>query len=300
MVGTLAMCCWLWAGGRGYGEQAEAVRVGDWASISANLDAAYRSTQFFESDYDTFVGQWDSRVNVWLPPFRDTFSWGPYLRLAGITSSENQAWENAWLARPGVGVQVYPISGPRFRSRDSVVGTILGPLRVFAEYNAQTYWGAENAWRPDRQTRIGVDYWKAMHVNDLTHAWWLEMWNGAFWQSSNEFTDQYRTFAVANATRVGLRKPNGGAVSSLTPYVAIDSASTKNEEYYWENRLLAGGGVRIAPPLDGARRSTWLSRFTVYCEVLTVAQYYRAAAPSSVPRTDVRLGISATIGDWYK
>ena len=34
----------------------------------------------------------------------------PYIRLAGMASSSDEDWENAWLARPGIGFSLFPFS----------------------------------------------------------------------------------------------------------------------------------------------------------------------------------------------
>jgi len=60
-------------------------------TFPANFDGGFRKTQFFAPNYDTGVGQWDSRVELWLPPRRERFSWGPYIRIAGIAGSQSDA-----------------------------------------------------------------------------------------------------------------------------------------------------------------------------------------------------------------
>jgi hypothetical protein len=276
------------------------VGVGQWLTLSSNLDAGYRRTQFFRPRYDTTLLNTESRVEVWLPPFRSSLSWGPYLRLAAITSSRDQPWENAWLGAPGVGVQVYPFSGAGVRA--GTFGRLLGPLRVFAEYDLVKYWGAENDWRPTEQTRIGIDYWRALYVNSHARPWWAETWHGLTWNSSNEFSPDYDTTVLANVVRAGVRKSGGGVASVITPYGAIESSWTKNDAYYWENRLLLGGGMRVAPILTRQNQGerVWLARIVFYGEYLRAAAYYRAKPESSLPRFDARVGISASIGDWYK
>jgi hypothetical protein len=296
--------------------------IGDWMSVSSNFDAGYRNTQFFVPQYNTALLQWDSHVEFWLPPFRKKFSWGPYFRVAGIKGSEGDAWQNAWLGGPGIGFQLYPLSAKRFRRRSSVAGKLLGPLRTFIEYNFTDYWGQENRWRPRNQTRVGFDYWKAAHVNDSDSYWWAEIWNGLYWQSANEFTDRYNSVIFSNSVRVGVRKAQSRMISSITPYIAVESSLSKYRrlgltdcslnpdlrnpqnpcDFFWENRLLAGGGLRFAPSLgklDTAKKG-WLTRFVIYGEYLRTATYYGPAAPSSFPRFDVRVGVSSSIGDWYK
>lgn len=316
-----------------------AIGIGNWLTFTANVpEAGFRRTVFFLPHYNTGVVEWDSRAEVWLPPFRDKFSWGLYLKLSGIAGFKNvqsldaggfqgQVFPNAWLGGPGAGLQVYPFSSWRFQGPNSRAGKVLGPLRFFAEYNRTDYWGMKNSWRPRNQTRVGFEYWKAMNVNEPRKFWWVEIWNGLYWQSSNEFTDRYDTVIFANAWRGGLRKPRSGAISTFTPYVAIESSRTKYNrmgtancvfsvqqsdlppnpnpnpcDFYWENRLLGGAGLRFAPSLKGLRHENqeWLNRFVIYGEYLNTAAYYGPTAPSTVPRFDIRAGVSASLGQWYK
>jgi hypothetical protein len=270
-----------------------------YVTFSANVDVGYRRTQFFQADHHVGVSQWDSRVEVWLPPFREKFSWGPYLRLGGIAASRPEAWENAWLAGPGVGFQIFPFSLSGLRKQKST--EIFGPLRGFVEYNRLNYWGQSNSWRPKSQKRIGIDYWRALHVNDGRYSWWAETWNGLWWQSANEFDAHYNGWTMGNALRAGVRLRGSGIRSAVTPYVALDTSVTNRRLYYWENRLLAGGGLRIAPALERLpRKYGWFNRFALYAEYLRTAVYYRQPAPDSIPKYDVRFGVTASIGQWYR
>ncbi len=273
----------------------------DWLTFSGNFDVGYRQTQFFEPHHDAAVGQWDSRVELWLPPFRTNLSWGPYVRLAGIAASRDPAWENAWLAKPGLGFQAYPFSLTQFRNEDSLLGKLFGPLRLFGEYNLQDYWGSENTWRPDHQIRAGAEYWRALHVNDYWKPYWAELWTGLFWQSANEFDPHFDTLIFANALRAGLRLPKSGMLSALTPYLVAESSFTDNKAYYWENKLLVGGGLRVAPSLGKLPEEVrWLNRFVIYAEYVYVAAYYHISAPSSIPDHDIRVGVSFSIGEWFR
>jgi hypothetical protein len=73
-------------------------------------------------------------------------------------------------------------------------------------------------------------------------------------------------------------------------------------DFYWENRLLVGGGVRFAPSLKKLdyHGRPWPNRFVVFGEYENTAAYYGPTAPSPVPRFDIRFGVSASIGHWYK
>jgi hypothetical protein len=270
-----------------------------YVTIAGTFDVGYHQTQFFQAHHDTAVGQWDTRVEVWLPPFRRKFSWGPYLRVTGIGASQPESWENGWLGGPGIGFQVYPFSSSAFRKPYSIVGKILGPLRVFSEYNRLDYWGYSGL--PRKQIRFGAEYWRARHVNDLNKFWWAEIWSGVWWQSANEFAPHYDTGIFANAARVGVRIPERHLLSAFTPYAALESSLTDNETYYWENKLVTGGGIRFAPALSRwAGDSGWLSRFAIYSEYVHVAHYYRQSAPAWIPDYDVRVGITFSVGAWYR
>lgn len=291
----------------------------DWLTFAANIqEAGYRKTDFYRPDYNLGIFIWEGRAEIWLPPHRE-FSWGPYIKFAGVAQTDTTAYPNALLGVPGFGLQLYPFSFPQFRKRGSKVGAVLGPLRLFGEYNRIKFLGAENVWRPTSQIRGGVEYWNAINVNTTSSSWWLEVWNGLSWQSSNEFSSNYDSLVLGSAWRSGVRKRKSGVLSTITPYVALQTSKTKYDragtqncifasptagpnpcDFYWENGLMLGGGLRFAPPLHGGGYSGWLNRFVIYGEYLNTVTYYGLAAPQSVPRSDVRVGVSASFGDWYR
>ncbi|MBW7989408.1 MAG: hypothetical protein FVQ84_05235 [Planctomycetes bacterium] len=271
-----------------------------WWGISANLESAYRNTNFDNSGHHTVLSQGDSRLEFWMPPGRDEFSWGPYVRFAGLTSDRSPAWENTWLAQPGYGINVYPFSAADFRKENQKSAYILGPLRLFGEYSRQDYWGSENIWRPNEQVRVGADYWRQRNVNNLSKPTWSEIWTGLIWQSANEFDKDYNTLTFGNALRLGFRKPDTGILSMITPYLVMESSFSENRRYYWDNRLLLGGGIRFAPPLKFLPREWQANRFVIFAEYFGAAVYYRDSAPSSVPDYDFRIGISISIGEWFR
>jgi hypothetical protein len=300
-------------------EKSSSLDFGKWLSASASIDGGYRKTQFFLPDYNTGVVQWDSRFDVWLPPFQNKHRGGTYLRLAGIAGTKPNAWQNGWLAEPGFGLQLYPLTW-RF----------LGPLRIFGEYNFTRYWGHDSPnqpsfWRPRNQVRAGFDYWNAINVNAPDQPWWVEVWTGLYWQSTNEFYYRYDSPLFANSVRFGLRKTKSGAISNFTPYLVVQSSRSKFDyaggfprckltpdrnsrdpanpcDFFWENRLVGGGGLRFAPSLGklNVENKGWLSRFVFYVEYLDTATYYGPTAPASFPRYDVLVGVSANVGAWYK
>jgi hypothetical protein len=280
--------------------------LNDWVSISANLDASYRKTLFYENDMHAEIFNWDARVDLWLPPFREEFTWGPYVRIGGITSNKNSRdfeWLNNWNAHPGFGFQIYPFSsrtlkeeGPEFYAD---LAKPLGSLRLFIEHNEIRYWGKGHSWRPDELVRVGADYWKDFHIDDIRKPYWGEIWNGLIWNSSNGWDNDYDTLIFANALRLGARKPNSGLISMFTPYFALESSLSENRDYAWENRLLLGGGVRFAPPLKYLPPAWNLTRFVIYAEYLNAAAYYRSSVADSRPDDDFRVGINIYIGEWW-
>jgi len=171
----------------------------------------------------------------------------------------------------GLGLEVYPFSSWRFQGPDSRFG------KVFARYGCwgiqfHQLLGTSNTWRPRNQARVGFDYWKAVNVNETGRLWWTEIWNGLYWQSSNDFSDRYDSVIFANSIRLGIRKRGKGVISTITPYLAVESSRTnmitgyfelcasfhkRNPnpcDFYWENRLLAGGGLRFGASLGVARK----------------------------------------------
>ena len=313
-VVVVAVCALISLASPCVAQEPQSPGIGKWFTFAANFPGAgYRKTQFFDSHYNTGVVEWDSRAEFWFRPPRDGFSLGIYARLAGIAGSKSDAFQNGWTSYPGAGFQLYPFSFHRFKAAGSMTGKILGPLRLFTEYNRMHYWGQKNAWRPTKQTRAGAEYWKAIHVNDPSRRFWLENWNGAYWQSANEFTDQYKTLVLATSWRSGVRLTKRSVASLITPYAALQTSHSKYDfagtqatcvlgaghcDFYWENKLLVGGGLRLAPRIS--ENQHWLNRFVIYAEYLTTATYYGPSAPSSVPRYDVLIGISGSVGQWYR
>jgi hypothetical protein len=287
--------------------------LADWVSLSANGGYEYHSTKFAVDGLDSFSASGDLRLELWLPPHRGKFAFGPYLRLSGIRNEygdniwigQNDAgqdeWlvENAWLALPGFGVQAYPFS--LFQDEPGWLYEMAGPLRLFFEYNELEYWGAENStgWRPDTQTRYGLEYWKAYGVNDLDAPWWTEIWSGLICSSANEFSPE-STLNFGLAARAGVRKAGDRFLGLFSPYLAVENALSDNT-YSWENRLLMGGGIRITPNLgDSSDKVTGLSRLVFFVEAMGVVAEYEDKADSEAPDWDIRAGISISLGQWYR
>ena len=273
----------------------------DWFSVSGNIDSSFRTTQFFEKDHHVGTLGWDSRLEVWLPPHRDEVSYGPYLRFAGLVATRNPAWENALLAGPGVGVQFFPFSFKYFLDDETPTALkLLGPLRMFGEYNRLNYWGEENRWRPEEQYRFGTDYWLALNVNNVSRFWWAEVWLGGWWQQANEFDPEYNSWIGAESVRAGIRAEDKGLISWISPYMLVETSISENRSYYWENRVVLGAGVRVAPPFRFSESQWTLTRLVVLAEYLSAMTYIHSKPPGSLPNQDWRFGVSLSIGKWYR
>ncbi len=276
--------------------------LNDIFTISANMDSSYRTTNFIEEKRNTIISFIDNRFELWFPPFKRTFSWGPYLRLSVISSNHKHVAENAWLAKPGIGFQLYPFS--YFTKKNWAIKTLLeqlGPLRLFVEYNKIDYWGKNNQWRPDEQTRFGFDYYREINVNKITKAWWLETFHMLTWSSANEFDSDYDSLLFANSIRMGIRIPGLSLLSIFTPYFILESSLSENSSYHWENKLQGGGGIRLTPDLRFMPKFLcWIKRFVIYTEYIDVFTYYHSSPKSNIPSYDFRCGISISIGDFYK
>ena len=176
----------------------------------------------------------------------------------------------------------------------------LWPIHAFVEYSDVYYKGEEHSWRPDYQLKAGVDYWKEIHVHDLTKPCWAEIWNGLIWNSTNGLDEDYNTLIFANSLRLGLREPDAGYVSAFSPYAVLESSLSENGDYAWENRLIGGGGVRFSLPKHSLPPNwQWIDRFVIYTEYLVPLAYYRSSTAGSTPDHDFRVGVNLVIGEWW-
>lgn len=76
------------------------------------------------------------------------------------------------------------------------------------------------------------------------------------------------------------------------PYVKGELALSE-KEYFWENRLIGGGGIRIMPRVKIAKNADLLLRF--YGEYINVIDYFEDGPDSENPWEDIRFGINFSI-----
>ncbi len=283
----------------------------DYFTVAGNFDLSWRATQFYNHQ-DTLLAEMDSRLELW-PTGRQSFTWGPYLRIAGNASDRSDRFfENVWLAEPGSGgLQCYPFRFDYFREPGNLVGEIFGALRLFGEYNIVHYRGSEDFWRPNRNIRAGIEEYVQRYVNDTHKPYWFEVYGGLIWQSTQEFNATAVIFS--QSVRAGVRLPNAGIVSCFTPYLAIENSLADHPDEFYNNALMLGAGVRFAPDLSTLPPEwRFLNRFFLYAEYDIAARYWDRDAPSraipgngvtpftpATPSYDWQVGIQFSIGDFW-
>jgi hypothetical protein len=271
----------------------------DWLGISGNFEYALRNTNYYDSGFNTGLFQGDARLEIW--PLNSQRFFGPYIRGAYISSNKDVAWENAWLSSPGFGIQSYPFS---LLEDSDQLKRLFGPLRIFGEFNKMDYMGGINAWRPDEQIRAGAEIWYPINTREedlLDKEWWSEIWTGLWWQSANEFDKDYDTLIFGHSVRFGIRDPEAGMWSRLSPYIVCEGSVTENKDYYWENRIILGGGIRYQLPLFSQKDNplSIINRLIIFGEYDRIVGFWDADSPSNIPDYDIRAGIGLSIGEWW-
>ena len=296
----------IFSGSLSIADSAPDIKKPDWIDAAGNFDLSYHQTNYLPS-HNVGIGNWDSRIQFWLPFINKPNKkvWSLYLRFAGVSSTSTFPSENGYLSAPGFGIQIYPFTlADNCKDNETCLKGILGPLRLFAEYNRMNYWGTENSWRPNNQGRLGADYWNNLHANNLESTWWAEIWQGLYWASANEFTPNYNTLNYGTSIRAGVRKASEShndisPLSYLTPYAVLQNAVNTNN-YYWENKLTVGGGLRITPDLKQIQSLPFLNRLVIYAEYDYIANYWvKPAASLQAPNYDVVVGINFSFGNWF-
>lgn len=272
----------------------------DWLTVTALADGGWRSTLFYRDDFSSWYMHWDARVELWLPPFRRALGWGVYARGA-VTDGETRAFfESVWSAGPGIGIQVYPFAPGSLDWLWSPAAELLYPVRVFLEESEVRYWHDEDAARPDHLLRGGVDLYRGRFVNEHTRPVWYELFHETSWRSANEFDPSYRMMVTGTALRVGARVPRGWSAWCST-YGLAELVRSAEADYFWENRVLYGGGLRLAPDLRLVPR--WmgpLDRAALSVEYLRAGTYLGRQPLPWTPDQDVRLALSLGIGDFWQ
>jgi hypothetical protein len=275
-------------------------------SMSANMVAAGHTTQYYRDNWNTVSAQWDLRLEIWAPPFRNRLAWGGYIRYAGIRSNQASAYdtvvfENQYRANPGFGIQCFPFSSSLLHKVDTFLNGFGSPLRWYYEINLMDYPNTVNEWRPKKQIKTGFEYYKALHVNSMTRCYWTELFGDYIWRDANEFTEHYQQWTGAGNVRVGVRYPRANILSAISPYIAADVSKSDNRSYDWENRFAMGYGLRLAPEIRYFPH--WMdpiTRITCSVEYRKILYNYGFLGQSGTPDHDVFIEMIIVVGEFWK
>jgi len=255
-------------------------------------DVAYRNTNFYKSDYHGLVLSMENRVVfprfsefIDAPiPLPDIFLTGIFKRLTDLD------WEDR--LDYGIGVEWRPFSQAKFL--DTPVLHWIKLLKFYIVYLRTIYlqYQDEWSWRPKDDVRAGVEFYHEYHLDDSSR-YWAEVWGDASWRITNFYVDDYDSWTFAIVPKFGVKLFPDRAYSVM-PYFTGELALTGRTEY-WQNRTLAGVGIRMMP---FRRYDGMLGIFTkntkFYVEYLRVTHYFDdlPSCSACVPEHDIRFGIN--------
>ena len=131
----------------------------------------------------------------------------------------------------------------------------------------------------------------------------METWNNFQWISANEVDTKFDSWLLTNRSSFGVRSKLRSKISTFTPFLTFENALAGNKAFYWDNRLLFGGGLRLAPSLSGSSNSlngrTGITRLAGYVEYVHIVNFYHQTALTMAPTDEVRLGITFSFSNWY-
>jgi hypothetical protein len=264
-------------------------------------DVGWRSSNFFASGYDGVVSASTARV---LAP-----------RLSELVRSRVP------LPDPFVGVTVSALKGIDWENRaDGMAGIEWRPLkrvdslpvglgwlhqvRLYAATYSAEYLrdAAAFAARPHGDVRVGAELYRECNLYSGGEAaespFWAEVWGDVSWRRTNFVVNDFRAWTAALVPKIGVRLPPGAELA-LMPYVTGEVSATQRTEW-WQNRALAGLGLRLMPfrhhfgPLADLLRGGRL-----YVEELWLVSTLKDPIPDGVPPRDLRVGGTFVINRWH-
>ncbi|MGR3310136.1 MAG: hypothetical protein ACUZ77_05110 [Candidatus Brocadiales bacterium] len=187
----------------------------------------------------------------------------------------------------------------------------LRAFRLFGE-NLDLEWWAGDWWQAEHDLRIGIDYWYEWNVPG-GEGWpyekekaleshlklWGELWMEGSWRKTNFFSTDYNSWTFGTAEKLGIRawnwraSPESKISVHLMPYVTMEASVSEKNDFFWENRLLAGGGIRLMPRIKLCSTKDLLIR--LFAEHVTAVDYFKSGPDSEVPWNDIRVGINFSI-----
>lgn len=192
-------------------------------------------------------------------------------------------------------------------------------FRFYGEH-LELEWWAEETWQSDYDNRFGIDLWYEWNVpggEGWPSKWqktvkdkqgveqtvresnklWGEIWMNGDWRKTNFFINDYDSWTFGSAMKLGIRAWNplvGQRFSvHVMPYVTAETSLSGKNEFFWENRLLAGGGIRVMPKIKITEKKDLLLR--IYAEHVTAVDYFEERPDPNIPWNDIRAGINFSI-----
>lgn len=275
------------------GQNHRSIRMGDFFAFLSISDWTYRQTNIYLDDYN-FVGGWSYVKIVWdrinLKGENQRLPFGLYLSGTIAGSNQDKPWENNYVF--GIGLEKYILDDVKD------IPALLKNIRLYAEYLKIGYTKQEaEEWVPDYDVRIGLDLYKDFGIGPekSSKSLWSEIWSNLCWQKTNFFSDEYESIIFAYNFKFGLRFPRSTSIS-LMPYFVSEASWTSQHDFFWQNRLFLGGGLRIMP-FQKAKMDLW-NRFKIFAEYIRVIGHFKENPPLYTPDFDLRAGIAFSIGLW--
>lgn len=261
-------------------------------------DFAYRTTNFFEDEFDSMAGWADNRLMYGSAVVAQQHRVRPYLKLTWAASGRDYEWANNIVY--GVGAEVRPWAHPYSAyARESLSRELLSSTRFYIEWLGIDYTRTEVSGA-ESDLRIGMDVWREWNVDpirwgdDLTFADnWSEFYANLAWYDTRFtwYDPDYNAVGFDSTAWLGLRWPKLGRNVYLMPYLRPELSWTpRHEDFFWQNRASLGAGVRLMP-FQGSS-SEWLNKTKLYVEHVRVLDYLGDSATADTPESDWRFGIA--------
>jgi hypothetical protein len=260
-------------------------------------DASLRSSNFFESNYNG--GVYSGNIRIIFPRFSTFINSEvplPDPFVSGVLSSlKDINWENRF--DYGFGIEWRPFS--KLEILELPLLRWIKQLRFYSIFlntqylQYQTSW----SWMPKTDFRYGLEYYKESHLYDMTF-FWSEVWADASWRKTDFYVNDYQSWTFATVPKFGFKIFSEDKFC-IMPYVTGEIAFTERCEY-WQNRALAGIGIRIMPfRWNETRLNIFAKGLRLYIEKLWVVSYYYYYKDRlNIPNNDLRAGLNYTINWW--
>lgn len=259
---------------------------------------SHRNTNLYHEDYDSIAGWWENRLifrykHVAIHPLMQRMLFEPYGKFTLAASEKQFPWENHVVYGFGLENRILD----RWKRLNSPWLSWLYRLRLYVEYLEIEYTKDEaEDWVPDHDFRYGFDLWKEWNIPPEAEDsyLWGELWANVGWRKTNFFESNYETYSSGALTRLGIKPKNSLEIGenfkiNVMPYLMLE-ASYSGKDYFWENRLNIGGGIRVMSVVHWQCGKEIIMR--IFAENLHTADHFRGDPDPDTPDDDFRVGIN--------